>query len=170
MSKVSELGRGSSGVQGQPPWTWDLMWYRDKCYSADETHLKSKGSRGLLAAAVIIIHNEEQGGECPDEYGCISCDVLTASQKATLWDRLLIKVKRLTAPGSERGPLRFSSIELGASIALWFTLPSDTEPAGSSPAVRGKWMDCLGMFCRHTPRSLKRPWVHIQFWHEGRTT
>lgn len=170
MSKVSELGRGSSVVQGQPPWTRDLMLYRDKCYSVDETHLKYKGSHGLLAAAVIIIHNKEQGGECPDEYGYISCDVLTASQKATLWDRLLIKVKRLTTLGSERGPLRFSSTELGASTALWFTLPSDTEPAGSSPAVRGKWMECPGMFCLHTPRSLKRPWVHIQFWHEGRTT
>lgn len=60
------------------------MLYRDKCYSVDETHLKYKGSHGLLAAAVIIIHNKEQGGECPDEYGYISCDVLTASQKATL--------------------------------------------------------------------------------------
>lgn len=46
------------------------------------------------------------------------------------------------------------------------TLPSDTEPA-AGPAVRGKWMECPGMFCLHTPRSLKRPWVHIQFWHEG---
>lgn len=170
MAKVSELGRGSSVVQGQPPWTRDLMLYRDKCYSADKTHLKSKGSRGLLAVAVIVIPNEEQGGECPDEYGYISYDVLTASQKATLWDRLLIKVKRLTTLGSEHGPLRFSSMALGASAALWFTLPSDTEPAGSSPAARGKWMECLGMFCLHTPHSLKRSWEHIQFCHEGRTT
>lgn len=49
---------------------------------------------------------------------CVSCEVLPKSYKAKLCNRLLMKTKMLTALGSECGPLRFSSLELGTNNPL----------------------------------------------------
>lgn len=49
---------------------------------------------------------------------CVSCEVLPKNHEAKLYNRLLMKTKMLAALGSERGPLRFSSLKLGTSNPL----------------------------------------------------